>query len=98
MRRRWLLALAVLLAAPVQAQVADCDGAASSPLQPSPHAAADARAYWLDATTIRWPKMPANARYRLHASATAGLRVERGAAVEGADAAVPLQPATASAA
>ena len=98
MRRRWLLALAVLLAAPVQAQVADCDGAASSTLQPSPHAAADARAYWLDATTIRWPKMPANARYRLHASATAGLRVERGAAVEGADAAVPLQPATASAA
>ncbi|QIL20381.1 alpha-1,6-glucosidase domain-containing protein [Thermomonas sp. HDW16] len=96
-RLRWVLPLAALAAVPVQAATADCDGPVATTLHPAAYAATDARAYWLDADTIRWPKMPAQASYRLYASATAGLKVERGAPVQGADAVLALQPATASA-
>ena len=91
--------LALLAGGPAAAATttADCDGPIATTLHPAAYAATDARAYWLDAGTIRWPKMPAQARYRLHASATAALKVERGEPVQGADAVFALQPATASA-
>lgn len=71
----------------------DCDGDGVRVLQPVVHKAIDARAYWLDGTTIRWPGQPADARYRLVASASAGLQVERGRLVAGADHSHALLPA-----
>ena len=53
--RRICLALALLATAPVQAAIADCDGDIARTLHPVAHAATDARAYWLDAGTLRWP-------------------------------------------
>ena len=73
---------------------ADCDGPAATTLRPAAYAATDARAYWLDATTIRWPSKPAGAYYRLHAADDAGLRVERGAVVQGAGTSIALVPAS----
>lgn len=86
-------ALALLAAAPVFAATADCDGSTASTLHPVAYPASDARAYWLDAGTIRWPKMPADARYRLHASSAARLGAGRGKLVQGADLALALEPA-----
>ena len=53
-RRLWL-AVAMLLAAPLQAASLDCDGVAATTLQPAEYRATDARAYWLDAAHVRWP-------------------------------------------
>ena len=86
-------AIALLIAGPAFAATADCDGSAASTLRPVVYAANDARAYWLDAGTIRWPRMPADARYRLHASSDAGLSAERGKAVHGADVVLVLERA-----
>ena len=93
--RRICLALALLAVAPMPALASssDCDGESARTLHAATYAATDARAYWLDAGTIRWPKMPAGSRYRLYAAADAGLRVERGQSVRGADAAITLEPA-----
>ncbi|HSD16329.1 MAG TPA: alpha-1,6-glucosidase domain-containing protein [Thermomonas sp.] len=63
-------------------------------LQPAAHTASDARAYWLDDTRIRWPGQPGDVRYRLLASNNAGLRIQRGEAVDGADRSFALVPAT----
>ena len=83
--RRICLALALLAVAPMPALASssDCDGESARTLHAATYAATDARAYWLDAGTIRWPKMPAGSRYRLYAAAAAGLRVERGQSVRG---------------
>ncbi len=88
-------AFALLLAAcgTTQASIDDCDGDGARVLQPVVHAAADARAYWLDAATIRWPNQLGAARYRLVASQHAGLRIIRGKPVEGADEAFALASA-----
>lgn len=96
-RLRWWLSLAALFATPVYAANADCDGPIATTLHPAAYAATDARGYWLDAATIRWPKMPADGRYRLYAATNAGLRIEPGAKVQGADAMLALEPTTASA-
>ncbi|RZA18568.1 MAG: DUF3372 domain-containing protein [Lysobacteraceae bacterium] len=95
--QRLLLALSLLLAAPAPAQAAvdGCDGAGADTLHAAAYTATDSRAYWLDAATIRWPKMPADARYRLYASTDARLRVERGHRVAEADVVVALEPAAA---
>ena len=85
-----LLAVAPM---PALASSSDCDGESARTLHAATYAATDARAYWLDAGTIRWPKMPAGSRYLLYAAADAGLRVERGQSVRGADAAITLEPA-----
>ena len=77
------------------AATADCDGEPARVLQPVAHAATDARAYWLDDAHIRWPKQPADARYRLVASAAAGLRAERAKPVAGADRSFVLAAASA---
>ena len=90
--RRICLALALLATAPVQAAIADCDGDIARTLHPVAHAATDARAYWLDAGTLRWPNMPATAGYRLYASADARLQVVAGQPVRGADVAIVLEP------
>lgn len=48
---------------------ADCDAPESQTvLAPAAHAAVDARAYWLDGTTLQWPDAPAAGRYRLYRS------------------------------
>ena len=93
--RRICLALALLATAPVQAAIADCDGDIARTLHPVAHAATDARGYWLDAGTIRWPNMPATAGYRLYASADARLQVVAGQPVRGADASIVLEPVSA---
>ena len=62
-----------------------CDGDGVRVLRPVAHTATDARAYWLDDSRIRWPGQPADARYRFVTSTSAGLRVERGRPVAGAD-------------
>jgi len=79
-------AFALLLAAcgTVHAGIDACDGASVHVLQSVTHKASDARAYWLDGRTIRWPKQPLDGRYRLVASASAGLSAERGPPVAGA--------------
>ncbi|MEO5630183.1 MAG: alpha-1,6-glucosidase domain-containing protein [Thermomonas sp.] len=72
-----------------------CDGDATRLLHPVATSAADARAYWLDDRTIRWPGQHADSRYRLLASTKAGLRIEQGTQALGADAVVVLQAAEA---
>ena len=86
-------AFALLLAACGNAHAAidACDGDGARVLQPVAHKATDARAYWLDDSRIRWPGQPVDARYRLVASASAGLQVERGKPVAGADRSYALQ-------
>ena len=93
--RRICLALALLATAPVRAAIADCDGDIARTLHPVVHAATDARAYLLDAGTLRWPNMPATAGYRLYASADARLQVVAGQPVRGADIPIVLQPVSA---
>ncbi|HWS77881.1 MAG TPA: alpha-1,6-glucosidase domain-containing protein [Thermomonas sp.] len=91
--RRLASWLAVLFVAPLHAAGIDCDGPPATTLHPVAYAATDARAYWLDADTIRWPGQPVDARYRLVASSTAGLRVEKGTPIEGAQHSSALLPA-----
>ncbi|MES2858033.1 MAG: alpha-1,6-glucosidase domain-containing protein [Pseudomonadota bacterium] len=79
---------------PANAATSDCDGAAARVLHPVVEARTDARAYWLDASHVRWPKQRSDARYRLLASSSAGLRIERGKPVGGAGYSVALTPAT----
>jgi pullulanase/glycogen debranching enzyme len=76
--------------------LADCDAAApADTLLAAAAPDAGARAYWLDASTVQWPGAPEGARYALHRSARAALRVDVGAPVSGADQRVALTPATA---
>jgi pullulanase/glycogen debranching enzyme len=91
-------ALALLLAAVLAggaragdaADAAACNGPDAVVLRPAAQAASDARAYWLDAATLRWPGKPAGARYRLLASAGAGLRTAPGTEAAGFEHALPL--------
>ena len=82
---RTAFALLFAMCGPAHAAIADCDGDSVRVLQSVAHKAVDARAYWLDDTRIRWPGQPGDARYRLLTSASAGLQVERGKPVSGAD-------------
>lgn len=93
MRTTFALLLAVCGTA--RAGIEDCNGDVARVLQPVAHAATDARAYWLDDTRIRWPGQPADARYRLVASASAALVVERGKPVAGAERSHALHPSDA---
>ncbi len=54
------------------------------------YAETGASAYWLSRQQLQWPGAPADGRYALYKSAGATLQVARGAAVEGADARIPL--------
>ncbi len=90
----WLAASLLLASMHANAATSDCDGAAARVLHPVAHAASDARAYWLDAAHLRWPKQQGDARYRLLASSNAGLRIQRGKPVGGAGQSVTLTPAT----
>ena len=89
---RTAFALLLAVCGNAHAAIDACDGESVRVLQPVAHAATDARAYWLDDSRIRWSGQPADARYRLVASASAGLRVEHGKPVEGADHAHALLP------
>ena len=82
---RTAFALLLVVCGNVHAATDACDGDGVRVLQPVAHQAIDARAYWLDDARIRWPGQPADARYRLVVSAAAGLQVERGKPVAGAD-------------
>ena len=85
----------MLLCGGANASETGCDGDATRLLHPVATAATDARAYWLDDHTIRWPGQPADSRYRLLGSTDAGLRIEQGKGASGADAAILLQVADA---
>ncbi len=79
-----------------QAQ-ADCNAAGvARTLHVSTGPAHDARAYWLDARSLRWPGAARDGRVRLYASATGALEARTGARVAGADLAVALLPAPAA--
>ena len=87
------LLVALGLAGSIAPAFAACDGALAEMLHPVLHPHKDARAYWLDAATIRWPSQPREGRYRLVSSASAALQVRTGKLVGGADADHVLQPA-----
>jgi pullulanase/glycogen debranching enzyme len=74
--------------------LADCDGPARSRvLEPATDTRSDARAYWLDARTLRWPGKPANGNYRLAWSTHAALRVTPEGELAGTDGVLPLDVA-----
>jgi pullulanase len=50
----------------------------------------DARAVWLGAELLRWPRVDTAGRFRLHHSATGQIVARAGAPVTGADGALPL--------
>ncbi len=80
---------------------ADCDAPGfTRTLLPVAQPAHEARAYWLDAHTLRWPGAAREGaayegKVRLYASAKAALRADPGRRVPGADAAFDLVPAAA---
>ncbi len=86
-----IVGLLLLASFPAFAASPGCDGASTFALHQSSYKATDARAYWLDDHTIRWPGQAGAARYRLLASTNAGLRVQQGANADGADQVVTLQ-------
>ncbi|WP_133478443.1 alpha-1,6-glucosidase domain-containing protein [Cognatilysobacter segetis] len=95
------LALILLATLPSQAIAAgdparaDCDASATSRvLQPAADARTDARAYWLDGRTLRWPGKPDDGRYRLAWSRSAQLRVGTDRRLAGADGTLPLARST----
>lgn len=101
MRCRARMACAALLlssSAGASAVEVACDGPDAVVLHPAAQATADARAYWLDAGSLRWPGKPADGRYRLLASADAALRTSPGTVASGIDEALALAPAGAPAA
>ena len=101
MQCRARMACAALLlscAASASAVEAACDGPDAVVLHPAAQATADARAYWLDAGSLRWPGKPVDGRYRLLASADAALRTSPGTVASGIDEALALAPAGALAA
>jgi len=55
---------------------------------------ADARAYWLDRQTIKWPKVTQTGTFKLYASARGQLVAAKGAAVRGADSSITLEAFT----
>ena len=96
MRCRARMACAALLlssSAGASAVEVACDGPDAVVLHPAAQATSDARAYWLDADTLRWPGKPVGARYRLLASANAALRTSPGTVASGFDQALALAPA-----
>ena len=92
------VALLLSCAASASAVEAACDGPDAVVLHPAAQATADARAYWLDAGSLRWPGKPVDGRYRLLASADAALRTSPGTVASGIDEALALAPAGALAA
>ena len=89
---RTAFALLLAVCGNAHAAIDACGGDGVRVLQPVAHTATDARAYWLDDSRIRWPGQPAEARYRLVASASAALQVERGKPVAGVDHSHALLP------
>ncbi|GAB3737388.1 pullulanase-type alpha-1,6-glucosidase [Luteimonas pelagia] len=73
----------------------ECDAPThATVLSAARHPAADARAYWLDAGTLRWPgKRQKPGRFRLVHSATAALVAPVGGRVSGTDIELGLAPA-----
>ena len=71
-----------------------CDGAPATIVDASAMSQNDARALWLNASQIRWPKLvpvPAQAtQFKLYFSARGGLQISLGKAVRGMDAAIQL--------
>ncbi len=101
MQRRARMACAALLlssSAGASAVEVACDGPDAVVLHPAVQVTSDARAYWLDADTLRWPGKPVDGRYRLLASANAALRTSPGTVASGFDQALALAPAGALAA
>ncbi|WP_246022881.1 alpha-1,6-glucosidase domain-containing protein [Cognatilysobacter terrigena] len=66
--------------------------ASSSTLIASTDTRVDARAYWLDARTLRWPGMPDDATYRLVGSRNGALALHAVGHVQGVDVELPLGP------
>ena len=91
---RMAFALLLAVGGHARATAADCDGDGMRVLQPVADAATDARAYWLDDALIRWPGQAGEARYRLLASNTAGLRISRGKPLASAMQTFALAPAS----
>lgn len=94
--RRFACALAFalpMMTVSAATSITDCDAPATARLlQPSMQTAVDARAYWLDASTLQWPGKPATGRYRLLRSRDAALVAAVGKPVRGADAVWPVVP------
>ncbi|GAB6197128.1 alpha-1,6-glucosidase domain-containing protein [Lysobacter xanthus] len=90
--RRGLALLACLaFAGLAQAADLDCDGPDRARLlSPARDARSDARAYWLDVSTLRWPGKAVDGRYRLAWSTDAALSAPRGAHLAGADGSIAL--------
>ncbi len=90
------LALAQVGEAPAATLAACQDADAQRVLLPVPAAdaaPAHARGIWLSRHWVRWPKMPADGRYRLVHSATGQLQASAGQVVQGADTSWALAPA-----
>ena len=87
-------ALALNFATPAIA-LANCDGAHATVLHASAMKGNDARAVWLNASQIRWPKpQPAQAEsteFKLYFSSLGKLQITPGKRVRGSDAAIILQ-------
>src|SRR5450830_1025261 len=70
--------------------LAACDGPFQTTLRPAA-SAFDARAVWLDERRLRWPGAAGAGNFKLYHAAGAGIVARAGAAVTGADGALPLQ-------
>src|SRR5450830_2152197 len=70
--------------------LAACDGPFQTTLQPV-GSALDARAVWIDERRLRWPGAARAGNFKLYHAAGAGIVARAGAAVTGADGALPLQ-------
>ncbi|MFP5355222.1 MAG: pullulanase-type alpha-1,6-glucosidase [Gemmatimonadota bacterium] len=85
------VAEAVTAASPGADAAAACAGPATSDtLSHATYRDATARAYWLSRRRLQWPGAPADGRYAIYRSSGATLQLSLGAAVEGADARIPL--------
>jgi pullulanase len=77
-----------------QTALADCNGAFARTLVATANAPADARAVWMNARLIRWPKQQEGGRYRLYYANKAGLKVRIGQKTSGAQGVLPLTIST----
>ncbi len=77
-----------------QSTLADCDGPLATVVDANAMAQSDARAVWLNASEIRWPKLvpaPAQAaQFKLYFSAGTGLQITPGKPVRGMDSGIKL--------
>jgi pullulanase len=77
-------------AAVAQPALADCDMAHHYRVLHADTRSHDARAFWLDGRTLRWPGKPGTGRYRLHHAARGGIVTNSGTSASGADGVLDL--------